>query len=164
MSSEAQQINRRRRGVLGGLVLVAIGATLLLPPLGVSNAFSYLLLALGTAFGVAYVQGMRPTVYLVPAATLFGLGIGLLLPTWLQLPGELRGATFLAALAIAFGAISLARRGRRWPLVPGALLGAVALAELYGRGEVIPAAVQPFLVPAILVLVGTYILVVPRLD
>lgn len=164
MSAERAPSNRRRRGVLGGLVLVAVGATFLLPPLGVGDAISYLFLALGAAFAVAYLQGLRPTVYLVPAATLLGLGVGLLLPTWVPLPGEIRAAVFVAALAIAFGAIPLVRPGRRWPLVPGALLAAVAIAELYGQGEVIPAALQPFLVPAVLILVGAYILIVPRLD
>ncbi len=164
MSAGPPSGNRRRRGVLGGLVLVSVGATFLLPPLGVRDALWYLFFALGAAFGIAYIQGLRPTAYLVPAAILVGLGVGLLLPTWFPVPGEVRAATFLAALAISFGAISILRRGRRWPLVPGTLLAAVAIAELFEKGELIPGAVQPFLVPAVLVLVGLYVLIAPRLD
>ncbi len=145
-------------------MLVAVGVTFLLPPLGVRDAFTYLFLALGAAFAIAYVQGLRPTAYLVPAAILFGLGVGLLLPTVLRLAGDVRAATFLATLAISFGAISLLRRGRRWPLVPGAVLAALAMAELFQKGEVIPGALQPFLVPAVLIVVGAYVLIVPRLD
>jgi len=149
--------------VLGGLVLVAVGATFLLPPLGVRDPLTYLFFGLGAAFGVAYLQGLRPMAYLVPAAILLGLGVGLLLPTWLPVPGEVRAATFLAALATSFGAISLLR-SRRWPLVPYTLLAAIAMAELFEKGELIPGAVQPFLVPAVLVLVGVYVLIAPRLD
>lgn len=160
----AAVVNRRRRGTLGGLVLIAIGATFLLPPLGVPDAISYMFLALGIAFGVAYIQGLRPTVYLVPAAVMLAFGVGLLLPGWLGLPGEVRAATFLAALAVAFAGVFLVHSSRRWPLVPAGILAVISIAELYGRGDVIPGAVQPFMVPLILIAVGAYLIVVPRID
>lgn len=150
--------------MLGGLVLIAVGATFLLPPLGVPDAISYLFLALGIAFAVAYVQGMRPTVYLVPAAVLLAFGVGLLAPSWLGLPGEVRAGSFLAALGVAFAAVFLIRPSRRWPLIPAAVLGAISLAELFGRGDLIPGAAQPFMVPFILIAVGVYLIVAPRID
>lgn len=156
--------NRRRRGMLGGLVLVAVGATFLLPPLGVPDALSYLFLWLGGAFAIAYVQGLRPTVYLVPAAVMLSFGVGLLIPTWLRLPGDVRAASFLAALATGFGLVFLIHSSHRWPLVPAAILGAISLAELSGRGDIVPGAAQPFMVPVILVAVGAYLIVAPRID
>lgn len=160
----AQPVNRRRRGMLGGLVLIAVGATFLLPPLGVPDAISYLFLWLGVAFAVAYFQGLRPNVYLVPAAVMLAFGVGFLVPTWFGLPGNVRAASFLAALATAFAVVFLIRPARTWPLLPAAALGAISLAELFGRGDVIPAAVQPFMVPVILLAVGAYLIVAPRID
>jgi hypothetical protein len=156
--------NRRRRGMLGGLVLVAIGATFMLPPLGVPDAILYLFLALGIAFALAYLQGLRPTVYLVPAAVMLALGMGLLVPTWFGLPGAVRAGSFLAALAVAFAAVFLIHPSRRWPLVPAAVLAVVSLAELFGKGDVVPGPVQPFMVPLILIAVGVYLVVAPRID
>lgn len=150
--------------MIGGLVLVAVGGTFLLPPLQVENAISYLFLSLGVAFAVAYVEAMQPTVYLVPAAVLVAFGVGLLVPTWFGLPGDVRAASFLAALAIGFAGVYLARPRRRWPLVPAAILGAISMFELYGRGDVVPTALQPFMVPLILIAVGGYLIVVPRID
>lgn len=163
-TSAAPPGNRRRRGMLGGLVLVAVGGTFLLPPFGIENATSYLFLALGAAFAVAYAQAMRPTVYLVPAAVLLAFGVGLLVPTWFGLPGDVRAASFLAALGIAFAGVYLMRPGRRWPLVPAAALGLVSVFELVGRGDVVPGALQPFMVPLILIAVGVYLIVAPRID
>lgn len=157
-------LNRRRRGMLGGLVLIAVGATFLLPPLGVPDAVSYLFLWLGAAFAVAYVQGLRPTVYLVPAAVMLSFGVGLLVPTWLHLPGDVRAASFLAALGIGFAVVFLIHPSRRWPLVPAVVLGGISLAELSGRGDIVPSAAQPFMVPVILVAVGAYLIVAPRID
>jgi hypothetical protein len=155
-------VNRRRRGVLGGLVLMAVGFAFFLPPLGVTNASSYLFLALGVAFAIAYWQSLTPYVYLIPAATLVGLGLGLLIPEWLSLPAEAASVVFLAALAVGFGAAYLIRPQRRWPLIPAAVMGIVAITELFGPGTIIPNAMQPFFVPLVLVGVGAYLIVGPR--
>ncbi|HET8569880.1 MAG TPA: hypothetical protein VFM93_12950 [Candidatus Limnocylindria bacterium] len=154
--------NRRRRGVLGGAVLMAVGLAFFLPPLGVENASSYLFLALGLAFAVAYVTSLTPYVYLVPATTLLGLGLGLLIPDWLRLPNEVASIVFLACLAIGFAAAYLIRPQRRWPLIPAGVLATVALVELFGPGVIVPTALQPFFVPSVLVAVGAYLIVGPR--
>lgn len=154
--------NRRRRGVLGGLVVMAVGFAFVLPPLGVENASSYLFLALGIAFAVAYWQSLTPYVYLIPAATLLGLGFGLLIPDWFSLPTSLASVVFLAALATGFAAAYLIRPQRQWPLIPAAVMGLVALAELFGAGQFMPAAVQQLLVPLALLGVGAYLIVGPR--
>ena len=156
--------NRRRRGVLGGLVVMAVGFAFFLPPLGVSNASSYLFLALGIAFAVAYWQSLTPYVYLIPAATLLGLGLGLLIPEWFGLSNEVASVVFLAALAVGFAAAYLIRPQRHWPLIPAGVMGLVAVAELFGAGTIIPNAVQPFFVPLVLLGVGGYLIVAPRAD
>jgi hypothetical protein len=154
--------NRRRRGVLGGLVVMAVGFAFLLPPFGVSDASSYLFLALGVAFAVAYWQSLTPFVYLIPATTLLGLALGLLIPGWLGLGADIASVVFLASLAVGFALAFGIRPQRRWPLIPGTVIALVAVAELFGTGTVIPAAVQPFFVPLALLGVGGYLIVGPR--
>src|SRR6266511_2747782 len=73
-----------RRGVLGGAVLVAVGAPFLLQALSVANASAYLFVALGIAFLAAWYVGTRQYVYMVPAAVLIAFGLGLVVPTWLR--------------------------------------------------------------------------------
>jgi hypothetical protein len=154
--------NRRRRGVIGGAVLVAVGLTYLLPTLGVPDATSYLFLALGGAFAVAYLTGLSPYVYLVPAAILISFGTGLLVPGWLGLPEETLAPIFLASLTIGLAAVFVIRPQRRWPLVPAAIIGLVALAEMFRIADIIPTGVQPLFVPVILIAVGAYLIMAPR--
>lgn len=154
--------NRRRRGVLGGLVVMAVGSAFFLPALGVANASSYLFLALGFAFAIAYWQSLTPYVYLIPATTLLGLGLGLLIPEWFALPNELASVVFFATLAVGFASAYLIRPHRYWPLIPAAVIGLVAVAELFGAGTIIPTTVQPFFVPIVLLGVGAYLIVGPR--
>lgn len=156
-------VNRRRRGVLGGAVLIAVGITYLLPTLGVPNATSYLFLALGAAFASAYFTGFNPYVYLVPAATLMSFGTGLLIPGWLGLPPETVAPIFLASLTVGLVGVFVIRPNRRWPLVPAAILGVVTLAEIFRVATIIPPGLQPLFVPAILIAVGGYLILAPRL-
>ncbi|MGH2379137.1 MAG: hypothetical protein ACRDGT_11760 [Candidatus Limnocylindria bacterium] len=155
-------VNRRRRGVLGGAVLVAVGLTYLLPSLGVPDATSYLFLALGAAFFAAYLTGLSPYVYLVPAAILISFGTGLLIPGWLGLPEDAVAPIFLASLAVGLAAVFVIRPQRRWPLVPAAIIGLVALAEMFRVAEIIPPGLQPLFVPVILIGVGGYLILAPR--
>jgi hypothetical protein len=156
-------VNRRRRGILGGAVLMAVGITYLLPSLGVPNATSYLFLALGAAFGTAYFMGLNPYVYLVAAATLISFGIGLLIPGWFGLPQETIGPIFLASLTVGLVAVFVIRPNRRWPLVPAAIFGVVTLFEIFRVATIIPQGVQPLFVPIILIAVGGYLILAPRL-
>lgn len=163
VASDQPAFNRRRRGILGGAVLVAVGVTYLLPTLGVPNATSYLFLALGGAFAVAYLMGLNPYVYLVPAAILISFGTGLLVPGWLGLPEETLAPIFLASLTVGLAAVFVIRPQRRWPLIPAAIIGLVALAEMFRIADIIPTGVQPLFVPVILIGVGAYLIMAPRL-
>ena len=149
------------RGVLGGMVLLAVGMAVLLPPLGVRDAGSYLFLFLGLAFAIAYAAGTQQFVYLVPGATMIGFGLGLLIPKVVPRVENEAWAIFLASLAAAFGVIYLLSPSRKIPLLVAAVLGVVAMADLFVKVE-LPAGLQPFFVPAILIVTGAYLLIEPR--
>lgn len=151
-----------RRGVLGGAVLVATGVPFLLQALGIPNGSAYLFLALGLAFGAAWAIGTRQYVYLVPGAALITFGLGLLIPSWLSLRPDLAAPIFLGALAVGFAIVYLMDRGRRAPLIPVALLAAVALLTLFGMGNVLPGWFQPMFVPLLFIALGLYLLLEPR--
>ena len=156
-------VNRRRRGIVGGAVLVAVGIPYLLTAWGVPDATSYLFLSLGAAFLAAYITGLNAYVYLVPAATLIGFGIGLLIPGWFGLPRETVAPIFLASLTLGLVAVFVIRPQRRWPLIPAAFFALVALLEVFGVASLVPAGLQPFFVPTVLIAVGAYLIRAPRL-
>lgn len=158
----AAPFNRRRRGVLGGLVLVAVGITFLLPQLGVQEAVSYLFVILGLAFAASYVLSLNPYVYLVPAAILISFGVGLLIPRLLRLPGEFVAPVFLGSLAVGLIVVFAIRPMRRWPLIPAAILALVAIAQGLGV-TLVPQALEPLFVPVVLIAIGGWLIVAPRL-
>ncbi len=146
-----------RRGILGGSILVAVGAPFLLQALGAANAPAYLFVALGLAFLAAWYVGTRQYVYMVPAAVLIGFGVGLLIPTWVSLPADLAAPIFLGSLAVALAIVFLMYREHRGLLVPAGLLALVAIAHIVGLD--LPEGLQPFFVPIVLIAVGVYMLV-----
>lgn len=148
----------RRRGVLGGLVVIAMGLPFMLQPLGVPNAAAYLFPAMGAAFLISYLRG-RQYVYLIPMVTLTSFGIALLLPSWIAMRPDAVGPAFVAIVALGFLTAFVLAPSRRWPLVPAAVLGAMASLRLVTGSSPIPTALEPFLVPVVLVIVGIYLLV-----
>jgi hypothetical protein len=152
----------RRRGVLGGLVVFAVGLAFMVPAIGIGSNLSgpLLFIAIGGAFGFSYWYGNRQYAYLVPAATLLGLGVGLLIPAVFDL-GAAAGAAFFAALALALVSVTLLAPDRRWPLIPAAPLALIAVAGFLGRVDLVPVAIQPFILPVVLMLVGAYVLFEP---
>ncbi|MEA2662850.1 MAG: hypothetical protein QOH08_2422 [Chloroflexota bacterium] len=149
----------RPRGVLGGLVVIAMGVPFILQPLGVPNAASYLFIAMGAAFLISYIRGGQQYVYLIPMVTLGSFGVALLLPTWVVLRPETIAPAFVGVVALGFVTAFALAPSRRWPLVPGVVLGVVAAARLLTGVSPIPATVEPFLVPIVLMAVGVYLLV-----
>ena len=148
----------RPRGVLGGSILIAVGATYLLLAVGYEHAGSVLFVALGLAFLASYAIGARPYAYLVPAAVLLGFGLGLLVPDVLGLRGQLASLVFFAMLGAGMLAVFLVSPEQRWPLVPAALVGVVAIVVSISGAEIIPAAAPSYLVPIILIAIGGYLL------
>ncbi|HEY8808225.1 MAG TPA: hypothetical protein VIN70_11665 [Candidatus Limnocylindria bacterium] len=149
------------RGILGGAVLLAVGFGVLLQAMGTADAGAYLFLFLGIAFALAYVAGTQQFVYLVPAATMIGFGLGLIIPTAFGL-GDQASGIFLASLAIAFVVIYLLAPSRRIPLLVGAVIGVVALADIFTTIPVVPDALKPYFVPIILIITGAYLILEPR--
>ena len=147
----------RRRGVLGGLVVIALGVPFVLQPLGVPNAASYLFIAMGAAFLISYLRG-RQYVYLIPMVTLVSFGVALLLPTWIAMRPESAAPAFVGVIAIGFVVAFALAPQRRWPLVPAVLLGVVAAGRLVTGTSFIPASIEPYLVPIVLIAVGIYLL------
>ena len=146
-----------RRGILGGAILVAVGAPFLLEALSVPNAPAYLFVALGVAFLSAWYIGTRQYVYMVPAAVLIGFGVGLVIPTWLPPLTDAAAPIFLGSLAIALAIVFLLYPEHRGLLVPAGLLALVAIADVVGLH--LPQELQPFFVPIVLIAVGMYMLV-----
>ena len=147
----------RRRGVLGGLVVIALGVPFVLQPLGVPNAASYLFIAMGAAFLISYLRG-RQYVYLIPMVTLVSFGVALLLPTWIAMRPESTAPAFVGVIAVGFVVAFALAPQHRWPLVPAVLLGVVAAGRLVTGTSFIPASVEPYLVPIVLIAVGIYLL------
>lgn len=153
------QINRRRQGSLGGLLVTAMGAGLLASSLIGEARTASVFLALSVAFAIAYQQGRQPYVYLVGMSIFAALGAGMLVAA-LAAP-ESAAAAFLATAALGPVAVFLIRPARRWPLAVSAVLGAMAAAEALGI-TVVPVGAQPLLVPGTLIAVGLYLIVGPR--
>lgn len=151
----------RRRGVLGGLVVIALGVPFVLQQLGVPNGASYLFITMGLAFLISYVRG-RQYVYLIPMATLTSFGVGLLLPTWIAMRPDAVAPAYVGIVAIGFIVAFALAPTHRWPLVPALLLGLVAAGHLVTGASVIPAPLEPFLVPVVLIGVGAYLLAEPK--
>ena len=143
-------------------MLIAVGLPFLLQAVGVANASAYLFLALGLAFGLAWLLGTRQYVYLVPAAALITFGLGLLVPTWFVLSNDLAAPIFLGALAVGCFIVFVSEPTRPAPLVPAVLLGITALLTLYGRGDLMPGWFQPMFVPLLFIALGVYMLVEKR--
>jgi len=151
----------RRRGVLGGLVVIALGVPFVLQPLGVPNAASYLFIAMGVAFLISYVRG-RQYVYLIPMVTLVSFGVALLLPTWIAMRPESAAPAFVGVIAVGFIVAFALSPQHRWPLVPAVLLGVVAAGRFVTGTSLIPGSIEPYLVPVVLIGVGAYLLAEPQ--
>jgi hypothetical protein len=149
------------RGILGGAVLLAVGCGVLLQALGAADAGAYLFLFLGIAFALAYVAGTHQFVYLVPASTLIGFGLGLIIPTAFGLQDQASGI-FLASVAIAYVVIYLLSPSRKVPLAVAAVIGVVALADIFTNIPIVPDALKPYFVPVILIVTGAYLILEPR--
>jgi hypothetical protein len=149
------------RGILGGAVLLAVGFGVLMQAMGVADAGAYLFLFLGLAFALAYVAGTHQFVYLVPGATMIGFGLGLIIPTAFGLDSQASGI-FLASLAIAFLVIYLLSPSRKIPLGVAAVIGVVALADIFTTIPVVPDVLKPYFVPIILIVTGAYLILEPR--
>jgi hypothetical protein len=115
---------------LGGAILIAVGL-MLLAAQTMPEAGRWFVLGLGLVFLAAFLT-TRHYGFLVPGGILTGLGAGIAATTWVT-EGEASGALVVGGLALGFVLIwlvaefmALAER-HPWPLVPGVILGIVAV-------------------------------------
>ncbi len=140
--------------------MLAVGFGVLLQVMRVSDAGAYLFLFLGLAFAFAYTAGTRPYVYLVPAATMIGFGLGIIIPTAFGLQSHASGI-FVASLAIAYLVVYLVAPSRRIPLALAVVIGLVAIADTFASVP-ISDDLKPYLAPIVMILTGAYLLLETR--
>lgn len=152
------------RGIFPAAVLIAVSVVFLLQALGLPNVGSILFIALGLAFVAPYLVGAerRRHMFLLPAGVLVGMGVGLLLPATFAPLAVFPVATFLASLATGLGLVYAVAPDRRWPLIPAAILAALAILQVFGYTALVPELVRPYVVPLLLLAIGLYTLLEPR--
>jgi putative adhesin len=113
----------QRRGVAGGLILIALGVIALLGLWFPSDGGAWLFLGLGAAFLIARVVTGHAG-YAVPAGILLGFGSFVWFTDAGVLVGPAAGGSFFIFLGLGFVASYLiaARPAAVWPVVPGLVL------------------------------------------
>lgn len=146
---------------LGGLVLVALGAFLLLGR-WIPDVGQYAVLAIGLVMLVIFFATDQYG-FLVPGGIVSGIGAGI--PLSVAYGGRLGGGLFLLAMGAGFLLIwvlaMLFRLPERhpWPVVPGLVLGTIGAALAAGeRGQAVADAIATGW-PVILVLAGLVLMV-----
>ncbi|MCA9939412.1 MAG: hypothetical protein KC418_12255 [Anaerolineales bacterium] len=158
-----------RDQLVGGIVLIVIGlVALVMQFVDMESVGVYVLPALAIIF---LVWGLvaRQIGPIIPGGILAGLGIGTLLIAgpW-QLPADVdEGGVFLLAFALGWVLITIlsvfvSEKVHWWPLIPGVILGIVGFAILYGGIFDDVLASLAYVGPAILILIGLYLLLRPR--
>jgi len=150
-------MNRNDQWV-GGAVLIAIGAALLLGQY-VGDAGRFILLGLGLVLLLLFVVSRNPGA-LIGGGIVTGLGVGVLLATELQ--DEAAGAAVLLGLGGGFvgvwiiGSLLRMDETRIWPLIPGAIMITIGVALLAGT-EYLEA--LEWLWPVIFIVLGLIVVV-----
>jgi len=128
----------RRDQLVGGAVLVAIGAAILVGQY-LEDAEQFILLGLGIVLLVLFAMTRNPGT-LIGGGIVTGLGVGVLIAANTQ--GDIAGAAVLFGLGLGFagvwlvGALLKIPETRVWPLIPGAILVAVGFVVLAGSEDV----------------------------
>ncbi len=149
------------RAAFPAAILLAIAIVFFLQALQIPDVGSLLFVGLGIAFATPYVfsTDRRRHMYLLPAGTLLGLGVGLWVPDLLDAPSSIAAPIFLTSLAAGLVAVVLLARERPWPLLLAAVLFVLAVIEIFAHRLFIPEPIRPFIVPAIIFALGIYVLV-----
>jgi len=124
----------RRDQWVGGAVLIAIGAALLLGRL-VGETGQFVLLGIGIVLLVLFAVSRNPGT-LIGGGIVTGLGTGVLIAA--NTGGDVAGAAVLFGLGLGFvgvwlvGTLMRVEETRVWPLIPGAILVVVGIVVLAG--------------------------------
>jgi hypothetical protein len=128
----------RRDQLVGGVVLVAIGAAILLGQY-VEGVEQFILLGLGIVLLVLFAVTRNPGT-LIGGGIVTGLGAGVVIAANTQ--GDIAGAAVVFGLGLGFvgvwlvGTLLKMPETRVWPLIPGAILVAVGFVVLAGSENV----------------------------
>jgi hypothetical protein len=137
-------------------VLWAVAALITLVTLNIlrdESVATYVLAAIALPFLVAFLRDRSRWGLLIPAYVLLAVGVMIVLTERGVLSDLLIPAYVLFAIAIPFFVVYARNPKQWWPLIPGGILAVIGLSFLVAE-----AAVQ-YIGPAVLVLVGVWILV-----
>jgi hypothetical protein len=149
----------RRDQWVGGAVLIAIGAGLLLARL-FDDAEQYILLGIGLVLLVLFAVSRNPGT-LIGGGIVTGLGAGVVIAA--NTEGDIGGAAVLFGLGLGFvgvwlvGTLMRLPEIRFWPLIPGAILIAIGFVVLAGTEA---AQVLEWLWPVMLIGLGVVVILV----
>ena len=126
--------------VVGGILLVVIGALLLLQTFDVFDflwdaVWTILLVVGGVGFMFIYVTRPGDWWAVIPGMALLGLGATVGLGV-VGLGGLLDGSVFLGALGVAFWLVYLRERQHWWAIIPGGVLATLAIVA--GMDDIVP--------------------------
>ena len=156
-------MGEKRRGWVGGLVLIMLGVVFLMNELfpGVLGGWTFLA-GLGIVFLVAYILGKQYG-FLIPGCILTGLSVALALVENGIVSVDVEDGVIVGLLGLSFLAIwlidLLVSRGRPlgwWPIIPGAILTVVG-AALFTDNEAWLESIGQWW-PVIFIIVGVWIL------
>jgi len=125
---------QRRDQWVGGAVLIAIGAGLLLGQL-VEDAEQFILLGIGLTLLVLFAVSRNPGA-LIGGGIVTGLGAGVLVAA--NTEGDIAGAAVMFGLGLGFigvwlvGMLMRIKETTIWPLIPGAILVVLGFVVLAG--------------------------------
>jgi hypothetical protein len=139
MQSQNVVEHKRHERAIGGAVLVIIGGLLLIGQLVPSAPFAgFMMLAIGAVLLAAGIV-TRTNGWLIPGGIVGGIGAGIALmeTVYAGAPSDFKGGVFLLAFACGWALITIlsalvTRCTIYWPLVVGAILGAIGGALVIG--------------------------------
>ncbi|MFP4343264.1 MAG: hypothetical protein ACLFU8_01095 [Anaerolineales bacterium] len=157
--------NKKTKNLVGGLLLILVGALLLAARFTDSDILGLAIpLLLGLGF-LAWALTARSVGLLIPGGILTGIGTGALLIESIgaNLSESGEGGLFLVAFAGGWGLISLLaalvlKTEMWWPLIPAAIIGAVGGALLIGGTALKVLELVNDLWPLGLIIIGLYLL------
>ncbi len=154
-----------RDQLVGGIVLIIIGIfALVMQFVDMQEVGLYIMPALAILF-LAWGLIARQIGPIIPGGILAGLGLGTMFAsgTWRLPAGMDEGGAFLIAFALGWALITVlsvfvSDRVHWWPLIPAVIIGVTGFAVLYGGifNDVLQ--VVGYAWPALLILVGLYII------
>ena len=158
-----------RNRVIAGAALILIGALVLIGQVTQSTQLALLVPAMLGVIFLAWGLITRTFGLVIPGSILVGVGLGTYLITgpYSTMEGEAQGGLFMVAFAAGWLLMCLlspltSSGFQWWPLIPGAIIGAIGAALLSGGFGIQLLQIIGYGWPLILVGIGIYLLVKRR--